>query len=661
MWPQLKQQKCIAMHGIGLVSVALLASGIVTDTSASFSSAQSPAQSVCDDSMPRGTALLQRMQSSLRAVDLNFVEAEGLKSQGGREVSSQPVERLEELETLKWQHRIVVAPLVVACCALIIFCSTARTEASPASAADDASPEAKDSEDLAKLRAEQKALNSQVEALSLKIAEARVGGTNEEGEEPGISAAEAYERTDRAAAIVNGAVHRRVTKAMHLAAPTVAKAKQLKGTVEKGVGEASMKAKSIALGSASMLADKVFETLEIEFRMTDLEALTAYTVQMQDGPNGACSTNTLWDSFAKANAKSQKQVGEAMQDADGVPLPRLLAGLWAPVRLQLLVAWNHLQLILIVPIVLLLVGVMVYDVGRSCGEGALWIWSIGLLIILGCTVMARLAMLRKSSRILEELKHDGASWGGGIGPLNERVRENSGDFFKALVGYDEVVASMASRSLSILNIVYIIWGAYGVVCSIRYIEVDSTTCDALVLRFGVHFYAFLYVALLTFTVPSLVLWILGALLDHGGFDTSILRATKEFDDSYFFGLPCTSLLARSFLIDPAASMIQEGEGGSDPGEVDALQKQKAELQKQVSTVDSALSSKEAKLKAMVDARVDAFLLEDESETPLATEDIQAAAGMLALSALENAKMMGLDVQTIVEQAQQEIASETLDS
>merc|ERR1719353_2083611 len=354
-----------------------------------------------------------------------------------------------------------------------------------------------------------------------------------------------------------------------------------------------------------------------------------------------------------ARTCSKKLFGEE----EGPPLPLLLAGLMSPARLHLLVIWNRLQLILTVPVFLLLVGVMSFDIGRSCGSGSLWIWSLGMLALLGFTIIARLALLSKAVTALKELKHEGAASqldidsGGLIVDLKRRVMDNSSDFFCALVIYDRLVNSSASQCLNILNIAYIIWGAFGIGLSVWYIEADSTTCDALVLRFVAHAYSFLYVMLLSFTVPALFFWIFSAGLDNGGLEQHWRQASRQFDDSYTFGIPCASLLLRVFCLRNVMQIHEASLQDRESRVVDMMQ-HKSDLQEQVVSLDSELSCKEARLKKVLENQPQ----EDRDESMLTPEEAQAAAMNLALNALERAKMMGLDLQIIMQQVQEETSS-----
>lgn len=217
-----------------------------------------------------------------------------------------------------------------------------------------------------------------------------------------------------------------------------------------------------------------------------------------------------------------------------------------------------------------------------------------MALILASTLLARLAILSVSVRSLHEVRRTWAplnpdeSWSIA---MKRRMSEDVSAFFDVLLGYDRATAGISASIVNLLNIAHIIWGTVGAVWSAEYIVLDDTECDAAVLRLGVHVYVLVFVSLLSFLVPMLCAWLLGAILQAGFLTDPLLRRARMFDDSYSSGVPVASLVVRSFLLRRVKDIFKTETSDLEANQRE-LKHRLSELDKESADLDKKLRQKE---------------------------------------------------------------------
>lgn len=273
------------------------------------------------------------------------------------------------------------------------------------------------------------------------------------------------------------------------------------------------------------------------------------------------------------------------------------------------------------------------------------------------SVLLRLAVLSSAIAAMNEamvasgtsvpLINAGENW---VVSARQRLLASSGDFFKALLGYDRVANSLPSGLLNFLNLAHIIWGAIGVVeCSLHVVE-DSISCDAGAVRLVAHIYVFIYMILLSWTLPMFFLWVGDSILNIDTVQTTVLKRARRFDEESSIGVPIVSLLARTFLVRRVTG-IAENDKADLQASVDDLKKKKSELAGRLSMLSTELDWKEARFQEMAEARRKELdeALASEAE---ATKD---SARELARAALERAREAGVDLEALAQRVRAQVA------
>jgi hypothetical protein len=285
--------------------------------------------------------------------------------------------------------------------------------------------------------------------------------------------------------------------------------------------------------------------------------------------------------------------------------------------------------------------------------------------IMGSCVLLRLAVLSSAIAAMNEavvttatsvpLINAGENW---VVAARQRLLASSGDFFKALLGYDRVANSASSGLLNFLNVTHIIWGAVGVVeCALHVVE-DSTSCDAGAVRLVAHVYVFIYMMLLSWTLPMLFLWVGGSVLNLDKVQTTVLKHAKRFDEESSIGVPIVSLLARTFLLRRITG-IADHDKADLQASVEDLKKKKAELAGRLSMLSTELDWKESRFQDMAEARRKQLDEELDSEAEAAKAEEQRrkdSARELARVALERAKEAGVDLEALSQKVRTQAAA-----
>jgi hypothetical protein len=126
---------------------------------------------------------------------------------------------------------------------------------------------------------------------------------------------------------------------------------------------------------------------------------------------------------------------------------------------------------------------------------------------------------------------------------------SSRDYFKALMAYDGLARSLAYVFLNVASFACFVWGAVGTFVVIWHAVQDETECSAGTMRFVAHAYAFIYIALMLWSLISVVLWLGGLLLTSETAALFLVRRAWHFDENYSpSGLPVLTLLVRALLL-----------------------------------------------------------------------------------------------------------------
>lgn len=192
---------------------------------------------------------------------------------------------------------------------------------------------------------------------------------------------------------------------------------------------------------------------------------------------------------------------------------------------------------------------------------------------------------------------------------------------------------------------------------------DSLACDAQVLRLFVHVYVFIYVVLLSWTIPMMVIWVASGLLSSSSVQLAVLRQAKKFDQDFSIGVPIVTLLAKTFLFR-RMSQTSEVEQSDLRSSLDELRERKAELEKRSTELGGELQAKQDRLQAMMQAReaARAELTDPASEAARqqafeeSMQKAQETAAAMAQAAVERAQEAGADMPRLLEQAKEVAAS-----
>lgn len=259
------------------------------------------------------------------------------------------------------------------------------------------------------------------------------------------------------------------------------------------------------------------------------------------------------------------EVSDTAESLLSLPFPLVLAGMLAPLQLQFLYSWSSVALSCQALLFLGLAIATAIDHGKTCGEGRLWVWTYGMLSILGSAALLRWRQRRlvgaamqdldkqhdASDELTSELADDLVGTHGAIGKLWNLLTTSSKDYFGALIALDDVVRSRSFHLLQVLGVLSLAWGGIGVYQVIWHVVVQSEHCDALTMRFVVRVYAFFYVALFLWMVVGIFLLLAGVLAASEStlLSTFLLRKTFAFDEVYSpAGLPVLTIVVRAIFM-----------------------------------------------------------------------------------------------------------------
>mmetsp|Transcript_19368 Transcript_19368/g.36223 ORF Transcript_19368/g.36223 Transcript_19368/m.36223 type:complete len:867 (-) Transcript_19368:81-2681(-) len=296
-----------------------------------------------------------------------------------------------------------------------------------------------------------------------------------------------------------------------------------------------------------------------------------------------------------------------------MPLPLLLAGIFAPVQLQIIKAWNSVLMMLQLPLLLMFLFAMSWDHDKKCHDGFLWYWAIAISVMLGLNVLLRYIAVKGAEAGIQEthsvIEEHGVHRSLAGGTMLQRwehvihrfwthVTSSAKDYFKVLLVYDGITQSGMYTLISFLNFAVIVWGGVGVYMVIQYAVQEETQCAAQVLRFTVRLYCFVYIVLLIYSIIGLVIWLVEALIMSQAVSLAILQKAWDFDSHYSpSGVPILSLLVRALLLRNKSDMAAL-ELNILNSEIDELREQREELAAQEAELDGALSEAQIRLEVV---------------------------------------------------------------
>jgi len=135
------------------------------------------------------------------------------------------------------------------------------------------------------------------------------------------------------------------------------------------------------------------------------------------------------------------------------------------------------------------------------------------------------------------------------------LQANSGQFFKAFFAYQGIVDSKTYTCQKVLSFAGLFWGIVAMWITIENIVRDSLACDAKIILWFMHTYAWFFLLFLTWTVLGLLLWVVKKLSGLTVVTGPIMAGAKEADSEIPFQLPVFQTLARSFLLRDSSTML----------------------------------------------------------------------------------------------------------
>lgn len=428
-------------------------------------------------------------------------------------------------------------------------------------------------------------------------------------------------KVELAQAQAEDAVRRRVIGATQSVIPLAVRAARVNKCLEDEVQSAKARAKELAVERAFFLAEAI-----------------------SDATGVSASPALRWVHDAP---------GRTAVDRPALPAELVVAGLAAPLQLQVLAVWNRSAALITAALLLVFIWALAFDLERKCGFGEVWPWMLGMTIIMACSVVARLSVSSSAAALMRELETEKAAEHriarSRIEELQQSLQESSGSFFKAMVGCDTIANSVSASSLNLLNVAHVVWGAVGVAWTVQYVVPDSMECEAWESRLVMHSYSFLYVMLLSLTIPALLLWIAGHVLAYRCVADRLVAVAKQADESYLHGVPLLTWLTRGFMLRRTADAMT-GERRDCQTAVDRLSRKRDELEHRTAALAGELRDKRERVRQLErgdgDARREARATAAEAE-----RELQQAARTTVEAALARAREAGVDLELLLRAAQ----------
>lgn len=253
------------------------------------------------------------------------------------------------------------------------------------------------------------------------------------------------------------------------------------------------------------------------------------------------------------------------------PLPGLVSGLIAPLRLQSSLSSNILHIIGILPIIALCGWAFYEDYRLSCNPiPSLRWWIISTLCIGGLLTLARTMLVLKTRKGLKTLQDKanemhmrselrlaeyGAHSDGGLREIKELLIDHSTLASHALKVDASINASRWNPIVGICTVLWvccILWNLYeaflwsfvpGRVAFHEAAKTDPNFCASWHVVLVGRIVAVLSVVLLLFNLFAIFLWVLGSMMQSDSVAAKIHEATRKFDRNTT-GLPVSQLFVR---------------------------------------------------------------------------------------------------------------------
>lgn len=317
------------------------------------------------------------------------------------------------------------------------------------------------------------------------------------------------------------------------------------------------------------LSEKKVDKLKADATGSMKEAMSLAQMMMIDSATSlqVSVKNTLSGEVPQEEMSAYStEVSDTAESLLSLPFPLVLAGMLAPLQLQILYAWSSVALSCQVLLFLGLAVATVVDHGKMCGENRLWVWTYGMLGILGSAALLRWRQRRLVGAAMQdldkqlntsdelaatELADDIVGGHGAVGKLWNMLTTSSKDYFGALISLDDIVRSRFFALLQVLGVCSLAWGGVGVYQVIWHVVVQEEQCDALTMRFVVRVYAFFYVALFGWMVVGIFLLLVGMLAASEStlLSSFLLRKTFVFDEAHSpQGLPVLTIVVRALFM-----------------------------------------------------------------------------------------------------------------
>lgn len=377
--------------------------------------------------------------------------------------------------------------------------------------------------------------------------------------------------------------------------------------VRERLADVSGKAGALRVEDVSAKADDLQKTLTVAFNDVRGSAET-FAEQTAKATSDALHEAITAELPELEVAEFRRTTREAAAPLLGMPMPLLFAGLIAPVQIQAICSFNWIMICLQLPSFALLSVAAAANYGQTCGDGTLWTWSLGMIWVLGVNLVLRAWVLLGARTAMQHIQdhqkpsslhghlagHQHASKIEGIMRL---VSSSPGDYFRALLSYDQMVGTWAQTGLDLLCIASLLWGLCGIVAITLFGLDEEEHCDATMMRLAAHVYGFIYIAFILWSVLALILWVVLATLTNEKAALSALRGATAFDESYSpSSLPVASVVLQgTFLRNPSdTEALKTAKLLSD---ITDLRRQKEALDAQGTCIDGDLSSFELQLRA----------------------------------------------------------------
>lgn len=248
-------------------------------------------------------------------------------------------------------------------------------------------------------------------------------------------------------------------------------------------------------------------------------------------------------------------------ELDPPPFALLLGGMFAPAQLKMTRGNCNSQIVWNSVILATCTACFIMDAHHGCPDKMVWIWIYGMLFINILDVLCCAFIAARCATAIGEIQDDEDSMsrirktGNSIWDMYIALQANSGQFFKAYFAYQGIIDSPIYTFQKLMAFLGTIWGCVGMWITIEDIVEDTLTCDAKIILWFLHTYSWFFLLFLTWTLLSIVLWLLQKLSGFTFVTAPIMDEAKLADEEVPFKMPLFQTLARSFLLRDSSTML----------------------------------------------------------------------------------------------------------